>query len=437
MMTGRWLRLCSLVMGLALFAGLLAGCGSGTGGGSSTSSNGVIKIGTDFPVSGADASVGKPAEDGAHLAIDEANAAHSIPGYTLIFVSKDDVGISGVHDPSVGATNVTALTNDAEVAGIIGPFNSNVAKAEMPITNEKGIVQISPSNTNTCLTQDTTESGCTGNNDLIPTLRPTGKVTYFRTATTDDHQGGVAADYTFQTLHLNNVYVIDDTEVYGIGLALNFIKEFTTDGGHILGHDSIASTTDYTAELHKIAALKPEAIYFAGNDSTGGLAIRKQMASVPGLANIPFLGGDGINTAAFAQAIGTGRGGPVYSTVASVDVTRLPSAAAFIQKFQKAYGQLGSYSAGSYDCAKILIGAIKVAIAGGAKPPATSDDSDTANSFRQAVISAMMKTDYQGITGHQSFDANGDTTNKTISIYQLADVSGQPNWKYVTAETLK
>lgn len=434
-MTGRWLRIFSLVMGVALLAGILAGCGSGTTGGGSTTS-GVIKIGTDFPVSGGDASSGKPAENGVHLAIDEANAAHAIPGYTISLVAKDDVGVSGVHDPSVGAANVTALTNDAQVAGIVGPFNSSVATAELPITNEKGIAQISPSNTNTCLTQDTPESGCTGVNDLVPKLRPTGKVTYFRVATTDDHQGGVAADYAARTLHLKNVYVIDDTEVYGVGLALNFIKEFTADGGHILGHDSIQSTTDYSAELHKIAGLKPDAIYFAGNDSTGGTPVRKQMAGVPGLENTPMLGGDGINTGAFAQAIGAGHGGAVYSTVAAIDATKLPSAADFIQKYQKAYGQLGSYSAGSYDCAKILINAIKAAIAGGAKPPATSDDTDAASSFRQAVINAMMKTDYKGVTGHQSFDADGDTTNKTISIYQLADVNGQPGWKYVTAETL-
>ncbi len=48
----------------------------------------------------------------------------------------------------------------------------------------------------------------------------------------------------------------------------------------------------------------------------------------------------------------------------------------------------------------------------------------------------MAKTDYNGVTGHHSFDQNGDTTNKTISIYQLADISGQPNWKYLTAQTL-
>ncbi len=40
---------------------------------------------------------------------------------------------------------------------------------------------------------------------------------------------------------------------------------------------------------------------------------------------------------------------------------------------------------------------------------------------------------WAGITGQQAFDSNGDTTNKVISIYQLAAVNGKPDWKYLTA----
>jgi branched-chain amino acid transport system substrate-binding protein len=306
----------------------------------------------------------------------------------------------------------------------------------MPIANQAPIALISPSNTNTCLTQDAPATGCTGKNDLVPTLRPTGKVTYFRIATTDNHQGPVMADYLYKTLNLHNVYVIDDTETYGVGLANAFIQEWNTLGGKVLGHDSIKSTTDYTGELTKVAATHPDVIYYAGVDSTGGTQIRKQMVGVPGLSKTPFAGGDGIQTSPFATAIGTSSGGPVYSTVAAVDATKVPSAASFIQKYQAKYGPLGAYSAGGYDCAKILLNAIKAAIQAGAKPPTNSADLATARTFRQAVIDQIAKTNYNGVTGHQSFDANGDTTNKTISIYQLADVSGSPGWKYVTAETL-
>jgi branched-chain amino acid transport system substrate-binding protein len=433
-------RTFALTLGFALLMGMLAACGSGTnanstggGGGSQTIT---IKIATDLPVSGADESSGKPAENGAHLAVDEANTSNFLPGYKFVFDPQDDVGASGVHDPSVGAKNITSLIGDAEVAGVVGPFNSNVAEAEMPLSNQAPLAQISPANTNTCLTQTGDDTGCTGANDLVPTLRPTGKVTYFRVATTDTHQGSVGADYAYKTLGYKKVYVIDDTEVYGVGLAANFIKQFQANGGTILGHDSLKSTEDYSQELTKIAATHPDAIYFAGLDSTGGDAIRKQMETTPGLQNTPFEGGDGVQTSGFASAIGTGHGGPVYSTVAAVDVTKIPSAAAFIKDYTSKYGALGAYSASGYDCAEIILQAVKAAIKAGAKAPTNSADTDTAKTFRQAVIDQIAKTNYNGVTGHTTFDSNGDTTNKVITIYKLADVSGKPGWTYAASETL-
>jgi branched-chain amino acid transport system substrate-binding protein len=431
-------RIFSVVLGIPLLLALLAACGgtgtsTGTGGGN-TSTTGTIKVATEFPTTGADLSSGKPAENGARMAVDEANAAKTIPGYNLVFVPKNDVGPSGAHDPTVGAKNVTDLVGDAEVAGIVGPFNSSVALAEMPIANQAPIALISPSNTNQCLTKEGAAIGCSGANDRISTVRPTGKVTYFRIAATDDLQGAASADYLYKTKGLKTVYVVDDTETYGAGIAGTFITEWQKLGGKVLGHDSIKSTTDYTGELAKIAAAKPDAIYFGGNDSTGGTPFRKQMATTAGLTKTPMAGGDGLKTGALAQTIGTISGGPVYATVAAVDPSKVPAAATFDANYQAKYGQLGAYSGGAYDCMKILIQAIKKAIDGGTKPPTDTGQAATATTFRQAVIDAMKTVTYSGVTGTHSFDANGDTTNKTVSLYQLADVNGQSGWKYVTEE---
>lgn len=437
-MTKRLPRFFAMAMGVTLLMGILAACGTGTGSTGNNSGPIVIKIATDLPVSGAAASSGTPAQNGVQMAINEANAKNLIPGYTLVPDFKDDVGASGNAEGAVGAANISALIEDAEVAGIVGPFNSSVALAETPISNNAPIVQISPSNTNTCLTQNTPDTGCVGANDEISTVRPSGKVTYFRIATTDNHQGGVGADYAFKTLNYKTAFVIDDTTVYGVGIANAFIKQYTADGGTVQGHDSIAVTTDYSGELTKIAHSKPDVIYFAGLDSTGGIPIRKQMENTPGLQNTPFEGGDGLQTSAFAAALGSSTGGPVYSSVATIDATKVNSSIAttFIKNYTAKYGTLGAYSAAGYDCAWILIDAVKAAVAAGAKAPTNSNDSAGASSFRQAVIDQVAKTNYNGVTGHQSFDNNGDTTNKTITIYKLGDVSGKPGWTYVSSETL-
>jgi branched-chain amino acid transport system substrate-binding protein len=343
------------------------------------------------------------------------------------------------NDPDVGSQNVKSLIGDAQVAGVVGPFNSGVAKAEMPIANNAPIVLISPSNTNQCLTQQNPDIGCKDSNNLVPILRPTNKVTYFRIATTDDHQGPANADYLYklQNLTLRKVYVIDDTSVYGVGIANTFAGEWTKLGGTVLGHSSEPSTTtSYVSLLTTIAAQHPDLIYFGGTDSQGGLPIRQQMQQVPELKNTPFAGGDGIVTDSFATTIGT-TGGPIYGTVASSDVTKNPDAASFLSKYKSTYGDLGAYSAAGYDCMKILINGIKAAIDSGVKPAADANDSAQAKKFRQAVIDAVQKTDYKGLTGHHTFDANGDTTNKVITIQQIQAVDNKPVWKILDTVTVQ
>ena len=436
-------------MGIPLLLALLAACGSGTtGGGGTTPTAGstTIKIATDLPTSGKDATSGKPAENGVHLAVDQANMNHTIPGYTLVFDPKDDVGASGLHDPTVGEANVRSLIGDALVAGIVGPFNSSVAKGEIPITNRAPIAQISPANTNPCLTKDATAdpADCGGSNNLIPTLRPTGKVNYFRIATTDDHQGPAAADYLFKTLGLKSVYVVDDAETYGIGIANSFTREWQMDGGSLLGRSSEPSTTtSYVSLLTQVAAKHPQAIYFGGLNSTGGDLIRQQMLQVAGLQTTPLAGGDGIVTTDFASAVPNTKGGPSYGTVATIDVAAVPAAKTFIQQYDAAYGaaNFGAYSAASYDCANILIQAIKKALDSGAKTPQNTSDTAGAATFRAAVISAIQNIQFSGVLGPQSFDANGDTTNRVITIYKVGTNPpgvpvSTPGWNPVAAVKL-
>ncbi|HCP74501.1 MAG TPA: branched-chain amino acid ABC transporter substrate-binding protein, partial [Ktedonobacter sp.] len=208
------------------------------------------------------------------------------------------------------------------------------------------------------------------------------------------------------------------------------------DGGTVLGHSSEpGSTTSYTALLTQIASKSPEAIYFGGLDSTGGILVRQQMQQVPALRNLPLGGGDGLVSNTFASTIGL-NGGSTFGTVAVVDTTTSTSAKTFRDQYGAVYGaaNLSVYSASAYDCANIIIQAIKTALANGAHTPQNSNDAAGGKAFRQAVISAIQGISYVGVTGHQAFDANGDTTNKVISIYQLAaNTTGKPDWIYKTA----
>src|SRR4051812_12605926 len=214
------------------------------------------KIAVDLPGSGGDASDGIPTRNGMQLAIDQANAKGGVTldgkPYKLEMYFLDDVPPGGqAHDPAQSSKNADSFISDKSVIGVLGPFNSANAKAMMPKLNTAGLCQISPANTNETLTKP--EFGQTA------TYRPTGKVTYFRVVTTDDVQGPAAADYAFDKLGLKKVYILDDTEAYGKGIADNFEKEYKTKGGTVLGHEGIQKgTTDYGSTLTKIAALNPD-----------------------------------------------------------------------------------------------------------------------------------------------------------------------------------
>lgn len=435
-------RIFLAAIGVPLLLTVLAACGAGTGNGNngSGSQTYTIKIATDFPASGKDESSGKPAQNGAQIAVNDANAEHLVPGVTFQLDPKDDVGPSGAHDPATGQKNVQDLIGDAQVAGIVGPFNSSVAQSEMPIANQAPIALISPANTNDCITQITPATTCGPADQAqakLKTYRPTGKVTYFRIATRDFYQGGALADYGYQTKGYRKAYVVDDAETYGVGIADSFAAEWQKDGGTILGRQSEPSTTtSYIGILTQIANANPDVIFFGGNDSTGGTPLRQQMLQVPALKNTPLMGGDGLKTSALARTIGH-TGGPVYSSVATVDATggsqgSTSAAKTFLDKYAKLYGSsnISAYSASAYDCAMIIMQAIKQAMASGSKPAANSSDSTTATQFRQAVINNIQHISYDGLTGHQAFDQNGDTTSKVITIYTIAqDVNAGDGWQ--------
>jgi len=316
------------------------------------------------------------------------------------------------HDPAQGSKNADTFVADAAVLGMLGPFNSNVAQAIMPKLNNAGVCSISPSNTNETLTKP--QYGKTKD------YRPTGKVTYFRVATTDDIQGPAMAHYAIDKLGLKNVYVLDDTETYGKGIADNFEKEFVKKGGKSLGHDGVPSgTTDYSSILSKVAATKPDVVYYGGTSSKNIPLARKQMKAA-GL-NIPMLGGDGIQDEEFIKVAGADAVN-TYATVAAANVEKIPEAGQFVKDYAAAGFKepLGAYSGPGYEAANIMIDAMKRASA----------------PSRDGVCEALRNTkDYKGIMGTTSFDENGDTTNRVISIYKVADNAGKSEWQFIDSIT--
>jgi len=367
---------------------------------SSASATGVtVKIGIDLPLSGADAATGIPTRNGSVMAIEETNAK-GVPGLTFVAYDLDDA-VQGAHDPAQGAQNVKSFIADPAVLAMVGPFNSSVAQAEIPDTNDAGLAQISPATTNPGLTKGDEAA-------KLRTSHPDVN-NFFRVCTTDDRQGAAGAQFA-RKLGLKKAFIVDDNETYGKGLADVFETQFKADGGIVLGHEHLTKgQTDYKALLTKAHALAPDMIFYGGTTVTGGALLRKQMGDT-GLGAVAFLGGDGISDDEFIKSSGESANG-VYYTVAAPETSKLPSANAFVANYKKRWkSDVGPYSANAYAATMIEIAAIeKAAAANGGALPA-----------RDAVLKLVAATHgFASPIGTIGFDKNGDTTAPILSVYRI------------------
>jgi len=183
-----------------------------------------IKIGHVGPITGKIAHLGKDNENGARLAIEEANAAKiTIGGKPVRFtlVAEDDQG-----DPKTGNIVAQKLV-DAKVAGVVGHLNSGTTIPASVIYNRAGIPVISGSATN-------------------PTFTDRGFKVAFRTVGRDDQQGPAIASYLFVTKKPAVVAIIDDATAYGEGIANEVERTLKVVNVNVLPREKgTDSTTDW------------------------------------------------------------------------------------------------------------------------------------------------------------------------------------------------
>jgi len=323
---------------------------------------------------------------------------------------------------------------------MLGPFDSAVARSEIPAANDAALAMVTPVTSSPCLTRDVylpaglnpSGTSITCKDAGLPAasqLRPSHINNYFRLATTDDLQGPAAADYAAKTLRLIHAAVISDGEAYGEALANSFTERFARLGGTVLGRIDLkpATNQDVSSWLKTMKGDGVQAIYFGGATSGKGCQIRAEMAGVfdPG-ASTPFLGGDGIaDDPACVTDAGANSDG-IVATVPAVDAASEPTASSVIAAFMSAYKHANDYgpeTIAAYDAAGVVYTAVDRAIrAADGRLPARGD-----------VISQLsVTTGYAGATGTFGFDAAGDITHRVVSLYAAGRDPKLP-WRFVQA----
>jgi branched-chain amino acid transport system substrate-binding protein len=391
----------------------LTACGSRDDkGGSDANDKGgtTVVIGVDAPLTGSLSALGQGIKNSVDLAVQTANKNNEVPGVTFKIEALDDQAV-----PATGKANATKLVGIKDVLGVVGPLNSGVSQSMQADFDKANLTQVSPANTNPSLSQ--------GDNWGKGEFKRPFK-TYFRTATTDVVQGKFAANYLFKDAGKKKVFVVNDKQTYGAGLAAIFSDEFKRLGGTVVGTDSVTvKETDFSSTANKIKASGADSVYFGGQYPEGGL-LSDQVKKAG--AKIPTMGGDGIYDPQFIKASGEANDGDLATSV-GFPVEKLPTAKKFIADYNAGgykdpYAAYGGYS---YDAAWSIIQAVKAVVAdNGGKLPEDA---------RAKVTEAMSKVSFEGVTGKVSFDQYGDTTNKQLTVYQVKNGA----WADVKSETFK
>ncbi|MBD5802944.1 Leucine-, isoleucine-, valine-, threonine-, and alanine-binding protein precursor [Azoarcus sp. Aa7] len=340
----------------------------------------VVRIGHAGPLTGPAAAFGKDGENGARLAIEDANAKGiKIGGDTVKFelVSEDDQA-----DPRTATTVAQRLT-DSGVKGVVGHVTSGASIPASRIYEQAGIPVITPSSTSPKLTQQ-------------------GYKMTFRVIANDLQQGNALGKYAVDQLKAKKIAVIDDRTAYGQGLADAFANSVKTSGGQIAGREfTNDKATDFMAILTKIKAMNPDAVFYGGMDAQAA-PLARQMKQLGMTAKL--LTGDGGCTGEMIKMAGDALSATTFCTQAGIPLDKMPGGAAFRTQFKQRYGNdIHVYAPYAYDAMMSVIEAMKVA-----------------NSVEPAKYQpALRSLAYQGVTGPVAFDDKGDIKGGSITVYNF------------------
>jgi branched-chain amino acid transport system substrate-binding protein len=338
-----------------------------------------VVIGSVAPLTGGIAHLGKDNENGARLAVEEANGAGiRLDGKDVQF---DLISLDDQADPKVGTTVAQKLV-DTKVAGVVGHLNSGVTIPASAVYNGANppIPMITGSATN-------------------PKLTEQGFRNVFRVVGRDDQQGPAIANYLAATAKPKVVAVIDDATAYGEGLANEVEKTLGAAGVKVLARErGTDKTTDWKAVLTKVKGSNPDAVFYGGMDATGGPLLRQGREL--GIKAV-FAFGDGACTDNMKQLAGEASDGLLCSQAG------IPPQAAS-KKFLEAYKKRFNvdpilYAPFTYDAANLLIEAMKKA-----------NSADPAK-----YLPELQRIEFAGATGRITFDAKGDRSDAEMTIFTM------------------
>ena len=296
--------------------------------------------------------------------------------------------------------NANQARMDPDVMVYIGTYNSGASKVSMPILNRARLLMMSPANTAKSLTIP--ESG---ERQEPMCYRPSGEVNFFRVCPTDDVQSQAGAVWMHE-MGAKRIYVLDDNEYYGRGIAADLLDTCRKLGVTVLGSESIdTKAQEFKPLMLKIKALNPDFVYYAGTTQGKAGQLLKDMISV-GL-KCPMMAPDGCYENAMIESAGPDAFEklPFYVTFGGLTIDGLkadPEGSKFVRRYKEKYGAEPEegYAVYGYEAALAALEAVR---------KAGKKDRDA---IRRKAFEIDLKT---GPTGSLSFNENGDRKEGKMS----------------------
>jgi branched-chain amino acid transport system substrate-binding protein len=401
-MSARWRRLLPALLAVLVMV-VAAACGgssssSSSGGGGSSS--GDLVIASDFPLQGSDSKQSISMNNAIQLVLDSQGGKAG--KFAVKLQQNDDsTAAAGKWDGPTCSANAQKYVGDNSVIGIIGTLNSGCAKLILPVVNAASIAMVSPANTNVGLTK--------ANDPGEPQkYYPTGVRNYARVVAPDDFQGRVLAKF-IKDRGYKNVYILNDRETYGQGIAKQTENALKALGVNVLGNDGWDNKQpNYTALFQGIKAKNPDVIVLAGIDSANGAQLIKDKVAVLGdNSTVHLVAPDGFqtnDTAKLKEAEGMETS---LTGLPADELTKRGGAAAkFIADYNAKYGAsspIEAYTSYAAAATQALLAAI-----------AASDG--TRAGITAQLLKVKIPADTSVLGKEFAFDANGDTTLIDASI---------------------
>ncbi|MBF0209452.1 MAG: ABC transporter substrate-binding protein [Desulfamplus sp.] len=338
-----------------------------------------IKIGFNIPLTGEIPKVGEESKFAGQMLMNEVNAKGGIDvggkKYKLEFIYEDNESKA----ESAVAVSLKLIERD-QVLAIVGPNSSKQAIPAGQVANDNRTPMISPWSTNPDTTKD----------------RPW----VFRAAFIDPFQGPIAVDFAIKTFKAQKAAVLYAlSNDYSKNLAEIFQADFNKKkgAGAVVAFESYGDKDqDFSAQLTKIVAAKPDIIFLPNNYNEVALIVKQ--AHDLGWKG-PFMGADAWGNSELMTLCGDDCKGHYFTTHYAAAGAK-GETKEFIDKYQKLYGyQPADVAALTWDAINVVLAGIQNA----------GKLTGNVRKDREAIrngISAIKEV--KGITGNMKFDAQGD-----------------------------